>query len=137
MASVAAVTDQYKQDVINGVHQPGDTYMVALYTASATLGVATTAYTSSGEVVGTGYVAGGAVLSGYTEGLSTNTAYLTFSNASWTGSTLANVVTALIYNATRSNKAIAVLTFASTSTTAGTFTLQFPASGASSTVTLV
>ena len=136
MASSAAVTNAYKEAILNGVHQPGDTYMVALYLAAATLGVGTTAYTSSGEVSGTGYTAGGAALSGFTVGLSTNTAYLTFSNASWAGSTLANVVTALIYNASRSNAAVAVLTFSSTSTTSGTFTLQFPASGASSTVTL-
>ena len=59
MASTAAVTDSYKQDILNGVHQPGDTYMVALYTSSATLSKSTTAYTTSNETSGTGYTAGG------------------------------------------------------------------------------
>jgi hypothetical protein len=136
MANTAAVTDQYKQDILNGVHQPGDTYMAALYTSTGTLSKSTTIYTTSGEVSGTGYTAGGIALTGFTVGLSTDTAYLTFTNPSWASSTLTGVVACLIYNATRSNKAIAVLTFASTSTTAGTFTVVLPAAGASSTVTI-
>ena len=136
MASTAAVTDSYKQDILNGVHQPGDTYMVALYTSSATLSKSTTAYTTSNETSGTGYTAGGVALSGFTVSISTDTAYLTWStNPSWTGSSI-TAVTALIYNASRSNKSVCVLTFSSTTSTAGTWTLVLPAAGASSTVTI-
>ena len=134
MASTAAICDSYKVDILNGVHQPGDTYMAALYNPG-TLSKSTTAYTSSGETSGTGYTAGGVALSGYTVALSSDTAYLTFSNPSWASSSI-TASTALLYNSSRSNKAIAVLTFSSTTSTAGTFTLALPAAGASSTVTI-
>jgi hypothetical protein len=134
MASTAAITDQAKQDWLNGVHQPGDTYTVALYNPGA-LDKTTTAYTSSGETSGTGYIAGGMALSGFAVGLSTDTAYLTFTNPAWASSTF-TASTALIYNASRSNKALAVLTFSSTSSTNGTWTLVLPAAGATSTITI-
>jgi hypothetical protein len=135
MASTAAVTDQAKQDWLNGVNQPGDTYMVALYNPG-TLSKSTTAYTSSGEISGTGYTAGGVALSGFTVSLSGDTAYIDWTtDPSWTNSTI-TASTALIYNATRSNKALAVLTFTSTSSTAGTWTLQLPAPGVTATITL-
>jgi hypothetical protein len=82
------------------------------------------------------YTAGGATLSGITSGVSSGTAYITWTNPSWTVSTLTGVVTALIYDSSQSNAAIAILTFASTSTTAGTFTVVLPAAGATSTITL-
>ena len=134
MASTAAVTDQYKQDILNGVHQPGDTYMCALYNPGS-LSKSTTAYTSSGETSGSGYIAGGVALTGYTVSISGDTAYITWANPSWTSSSI-TASAALIYNASRSNKAICVLTFSSTTSTAGTFTLSLPAAGASSTVTI-
>jgi hypothetical protein len=136
MASTAAVCNGWKQAIMAGtVNMSSDTIKCALYTSSASLSASTTNYTSSGEVSGTGYTAGGQTLSGLTTGLSSSTAYLTWSNPSWTSSTLTGVVAALIYDST-SGVAIAVLTFASTSTTAGTFTLVLPTAGASSTITL-
>jgi hypothetical protein len=137
MATTAAVTNQFKQDILNGVHQPGDTYKVALYTsAGATLNNSTTAYTATGEITGTGYTAGGVAMAGFTVSISTNTAYIDWStDPSWASSTI-TADTALIYNSTRTNKAIAVLTFSSTSSTAGTWTLVLPAPGATATVTL-
>jgi hypothetical protein len=132
-----SVCDSFKQAILGGssINMSSDTVKCALYTSSATLGASTTNYTSTGEVSGTGYTAGGQTLSGLTTGLSSNTAYLTWSNPSWTGSTLTGVVAALIYDST-AGVAIAVLTFSSTSTTDGTFTLVFPSAGASSTITL-
>ncbi len=130
MATTAAVTDQVKQDWLNGVHQPGDTFMIALYTsAGATLNKSTTAYTASGEISGAGYAAGGKALSGFAVSLVGDTAELTFSNPSWSGSTI-TADTALIYNASRSNKALCVLTFGSASSISGTFSITMPASGA-------
>jgi hypothetical protein len=134
MASTAAVTDSFKQDVLNGVHQPGDTYKIALYNPG-TLDKTTTAYTSTGEVSGSGYSAGGKVLTGFTVGLSGDTAYIDFADPSWTVATI-TATTALIYNSSRSNKSVAVLTFGSTVSTGGTWTLQLPAPGATGCITI-
>lgn len=136
MPTTAAFTNQLKQDLFNGVHVSTDVYKCALYTtAAATLNASTTAYTATGEITGTGYTATGTTLAGFTVGLSTNTAYLTFTNPSWTSSTI-TADTALIYNSSKSNKALCVLTFTSTSSSNGTWTLQLPAAGASSTMTI-
>jgi|ERR1035441_1607305 hypothetical protein len=139
MASTAAFTDQAKQDFLNGVHQPGDTYKVALYTASAAMDKTTTAYSSSNEITnsaGSAYTAGGATLAGFTVGIDSDTAYMTFTNPTWASSTLTGVVAALIYNSSRSNKAIAVLTFSSTSTSNGTFTLVLPTTSGARTISI-
>lgn len=137
MASTAGFCISYKADIFNGVHQPGDTYMIALYTSSATLSNASTAYTSSNEITGTGYTAGGIALAGFTVGTSGATAYLTWStNPTWPSSTLSGVTTALIYNASRSNKAVAVLTFTSVSSSSNALEIILPAAGATSTITL-
>lgn len=137
MAFQACITDQAKQDWLNGVHQPGDTYKIALYTQAGATNAnkSLTAYSTTGEVSGTGYSAGGMALSGFTVGLSTDTAYATFTNPSWTSATI-TADAAVIYNSSRSNKAIAVLSFGSTTSTAGTFTVQFPAAGASAVITI-
>lgn len=137
MAVTQAFTNQAKQDFLNGVHQPGDVYKVALYTqAAASLDKNTTAYTATGEVTGTGYSAGGATLTGFAVGLSGDTAYMSFADASWAAATI-TADAALIYNSSRSNKAIAVLTFGSTVSTVGTWTLDLPAAGASAIIRIV
>lgn len=136
MGATACVTDQFKQDLLNGRAFSSDTIKIALYTAaSASLGKSTTAYTTTGEITGTGYTAGGQTLSGFTVGLSGDTAYLTWTNPSWTSATI-TADTALIYDSSNSNHAIAVLTFGSTTSTNGTWTLQFPAAGASAVITI-
>ena len=136
MAQTAAVCNSLKQAVLNGtVNLSSDTVKCALYTSSASLDQTTTQYTATGEVSGTGYTAGGQVLTGVSVGLSGNTAYVTWNNPSWSSSTLSNVTAALIYDST-ANVAIAVLTFAATSSSGGTFTLVFPSPGASAVVTL-
>jgi len=134
MASTQALTNQAKVDFLSGVHLPGDTYKLALYTSSATLNKASTVYTSYGECTGTGYVAGGAVIPGpYTVTLLNDMAYIDFpttQGALWSNVTLTGVVTALLYNSSRSNKAIAVFTFASVDTISGSFLAKLPEPGA-------
>lgn len=130
MAVTAAFTNQAKQDFLNGVHQPTDVYKVALYTqAAASLDKTTTAYTATGEVTGVGYTAAGLNMTGFTVGISGDTAYIDWStDPAWTTATI-TADAALIYNSSRTNKAIAVLTFTTTTSTAGTWTLQLPAPG--------
>jgi hypothetical protein len=138
MAFAAAITDQFKQDILNGVHQPGDTYKIALYTqaAATTLNKSLTVYTATGELATAGgYTRDTKVLASFTVGLSTDTAYIDFADASWTGASF-TADAALIYNSSRSNAAIAVLAFGSTTATSGTFTVQFPAAGASAVITI-
>lgn len=137
MANTAAVCDSYKQDVLNGIHQPGDTYMCSLYTNAGTLSKSTTAYTTVGEAVdsNSSYVAGGQALTGFLVGINADTAFVTWNDPAWTDSTLTSVTACLIYNSSRSNKAVCVLTFPPTSTTNGTFTVIFPTSSGAETVT--
>ena len=112
-----------------------DTLKMALYTAFADIGPETTVYTTDSEVVGTGYTAGGVVMTGVTintqtTGPDAGTVYVDFGNVSWTG---ANFVArgALIYNTTRSNKTVAVLDFGSDKTfTSTNNTVTMPANTA-------
>lgn len=111
MAFAAAITDQFKQDILNGVHQPGDTYKIALYTqAGATdKNKSVTVYNTTGELATAGgYTQGGATLAGFTVGLSTDTAYITFTNPSWASASF-TADCAVIYNSSRSNKILAVI----------------------------
>lgn len=132
MAITSALCNSYKQEILEGVHAFTDTYKIALYTDAATLGASTTAYSATNEVSGTGYTAGGETLSGFTTGLATSTAYLTFSDPSWANSTI-TARGCLIYNSSKSNKAVAVFDFGqNVSSVNGTFTVDFPGAGASS-----
>jgi hypothetical protein len=97
-----------------------DTFYIALYTNAATLDQNTTEYTTTGEVVASGYTAGGEVL---TPLVGTTAAYVSFVNVSWTGSFTARG--ALIYKA-GVNGAVCVLDFGADRTSTGTFTVQFP-----------
>ena len=131
MAITAAVCSSYKQEILQGTHSSADTYKIALYTSTATLDATTTAYTATNEVSGTGYTAGGATLSGFTVGGSGSTAWLDFTtDPSWPSATI-TARGALIYNSSKSNKAVAVLNFGSDVTsTASTFTVTFPVADA-------
>jgi hypothetical protein len=132
MAITQAFTNQCKQDLFNGVHQPGDVYKIALYTSAATLDKATTAYTATNEVAsGGGYTTGGNTLSGFTVSIDTDTAYIDWTaDPSWpTASFTARG--AMIYNSTRSNKALAIFDFGSDKTSSGgTFAITLPAAAA-------
>lgn len=131
MAITTAICNSYKQEILEGVHASTDTYKIALYTSSATLGAGTTAYSSTNEVTGTNYSAGGVTLTGYTSGLSSSTAYITFSDPSWADSTI-TARGCLIYNSSKSNKAVACFDFGSdVVSVSGTFTIDLPSAGAS------
>jgi hypothetical protein len=105
------------------------TLKMALYTADADLGAGTLIYTTANEVVGTGYTAGGNVLTGVTVLASGTTAYLDFDDVVWNpaGFTARG---ALIYNTSLGNLAVAVLDFGADKTTTTTFTVQTPANTA-------
>jgi hypothetical protein len=111
-----------------------DTFKAALYLTSATVNASTTAYSSTNEVTGTGYTAGGVTVTNATAPIATNSS-ATAGVAYWTPSasityTTVTLTTAfdavLIYNSTQSNKAVSVHTFGSQTITAGTFTLTMP-----------
>jgi hypothetical protein len=111
-----------------------DVLKIALYTSLANLSSSTTAYTSSGEIVGSGYAAGGLTLTGRTAGYSGNTGWLTFDDVYWPLATI-TARGALIYDSTQSNTAIAVLDFgADRSVTNATFKVTFPPGSATTAV---
>lgn len=131
MAITQALCSSFKQELLEGVHNfaasGGDTFKIALYTSSATLDSSTTVYSATNEASGTGYTAGGQTLTNVGVSLSGTTAYLDFDDVTWTTATI-SAAGALIYNSSESNKAVAVLSFGGTySSTAGNFTLTFPA----------
>lgn len=131
MAITAAICNSYKKEILEGVHEAADTYKIALYTSSATLSKATTAYSGTNEVAnGNGYTTGGATLADFATSIDTDTAILDFSDASWSDATI-TARGALIYNSSQSDKAVAVLDFGGDITsTAGTFTVTMPAATA-------
>jgi hypothetical protein len=132
MAFDQTLTTSFKQDILLGVHDlETDTIKMALYLATADLGAATTEYTTTGETSGTGYTAGGETLTGVTVLTADTTAYVDFADPSWDPANF-TARGALIYNASKSNKAIAVLDFGSDKTTTTTFTVQMPANTATS-----
>jgi len=118
-------TTSFKKELYTGIHDLStDTLKIALYTANANLNEATTVYTTSAEVTGTGYVAGGVVLTGITINSSGYTAYVDFADVVFNASVTARC--ALIYNVTQGNKSIAVLDFGSDKTSTN-FTITMPA----------
>ena len=137
MAISQAMCTSFKVDLLAG-NQDFDTdvFKIALYTSSATLGASTTAYTTSGEVPSTGnYTAGGNTLTvSVTPTSSGTTAYISFANTTWAAATI-TARGALIYNSSKSNKAVAVLDFGSDKTsTDGDFTINFPTADASNAI---
>ncbi len=131
MAITQAMCTSFKEDLFQGEQDlDTDTIKIALYTSSATLDSTTTAYTTTEEITGTGYTAGGVTLTGATIGTSGTTAYVDFDDPEWTSASF-TTAGALIYNSTQSNQAIAVLSFGGNFTvTSGTFRIVFPAAGA-------
>ena len=133
---VQGQTTIFKQNLLSGLENfaTGTTqvYRIALYTANAELNAATLVYTTLNEVVGTGYVAGGNVLTPIVPASSGSTAYVSFNNAIWLASSFL-CRGALIYNDT-TNDAVAVLDFGSDKTASGTFTVTFPPSTATTAV---
>jgi hypothetical protein len=132
MAITQALPNSFKKQLLDGDQDftlsTGDVFKLALYVSTATLGAATTSYTTSGEVSASGaYSAGGGTLVNSGTSVVSTVAFTDFADLSFTGVTL-TARGALIYNTSFSNSAVAVLDFTTDKTaTAGTFTIQFPA----------
>jgi hypothetical protein len=119
-------TTSFKAELYQGVHDlDTDVIKIALYTAFANLDADTLIYSATNEVVASGYTAGGAVMTGITVNTSGTTAYVGFTNVSFTSALTARG--ALIYNSSQGNKSIAVLDFGSDKTSTTTFTITMPA----------
>lgn len=127
MAITQAVCTSFKAEILQGIHAAADVYKIALFTSSATLSAATTTYAVTNEVTGTGYTAGGLTLSGFNVTISGTTAILDFTtDPSWANATI-TARGALVYNSSKSNKAVAVLDFTTDiSSTNGTFLIMLP-----------
>jgi hypothetical protein len=137
-------TTSFKVELLQAVHNFGptspNTFKIALYTGAANIGPTTPAYTTANEVTGTGYTAGGNTLVisvsptyGNNSGGIT-TAFTSFNNTSWTNASF-TCRGALIYNATQSNKSVAVLDFGSDKTVSNnTFQIIFPTADASNAI---
>lgn len=139
MAISQAMPTSFKKELMEAVHNfsnpGGNTFKIALFTSSATLGAATTAYSTSNEVAnGNGYTTGGNTLSSVTPTTSSTTAFTDFADTTWTNATI-TANGALIYNSSQSDKAVAVLAFGGDKTsTAGDFTIVFPTADASNAI---
>jgi VCBS repeat-containing protein len=147
MAITQAMCTSFKKELLEGVHNfknsGGDTFKLALFaegsggksSTTATLGASTTALVTTGEVASSGtYATGGGSLTRVDPSTSGTTAITDFADLSFTTATI-TAMGALIYNSSDSNKAVAVLDFTSNKTsTAGTFTIQFPTADASNAI---
>ena len=141
MAISSAICTSFKQEILVGTHNftasSGDTFKLALFTSSASLGAATTDYSTSNEISntsGSAYSAGGATLTSVTPTTSGTTALCDFADVSFTSASF-TANGALIYNDDQSDKAVAVIAFGADKTvTSGTFTIQFPTADASNAI---
>lgn len=138
MAITQAMCTSFKKALLDGeMDFSGDTsqtFKIALFTSAATLSAATTAYSTTNEVTGTGYTAGGKTLTVVAPTTSGTTAYIDFSDVTWSAATI-TARGALIYKSITGNPAVAVLDFGSDKTsTNGDFTIQFPAAGATTAI---
>lgn len=135
MAITQGMASSFKQELLQGTHVIGtDVLKIALFTSAATLSAATTAYAATNEASGTGYTAGGNTLGGTSVSLTGTTAFVSFADSTWVTASI-TARGALIYNSSKSNKAIAVLDFGADRTSlAGNFTVQFPANDATNAI---
>jgi len=152
MAITQAICTSFKQEILQGIHNftsgsgggtttttgTGNTFKAALYTSSATMSAATTAYSATNEVSGTGYSSGGAALTNVTPTTSSITALTDFADLTWSSSSI-TARGAMIYNSSTTggsaNRAVQVLDFGADKTsTSGDFTIQFPTADASNAI---
>ena len=141
MAISSAICTSFKQEILVGTHNftasSGDTFKIALYTSSASLGASTTAFSATNEISntsGSAYSSGGATLTSVTPTTSGTTAFCDFSDVSYTSASF-TANGALIYNSSQSDKAVAVIAFGGDKTvSSGTFTIQFPTADASNAI---
>ena len=129
---VQTQTTSFKAQLYEGVHNLlTDSLYIALYTANANLNETTTVYSTANEITGTGYTAGGKLITGVTVQSDGYTAYVSFANPTWNPAAFTTRC-ALIYNVSKGNKSIAVLDFGSDKTCNSMFVITLPANTASS-----
>ena len=141
MAISSAVCNSFKQEILVGTHNftasSGNSFKLALYTSSASMGASTTAYSTSNEISntsGSAYTAGGKALTSVTPVLDGSTAVCDFADISFTSASF-TANGCLIYNDDQSDKAVCVVAFGGDKTvSSGTFTIQFPAAAASTAI---
>lgn len=138
MAISQAVCSSFKSELLQGLHNftnsSGNTFKLALYTSSASLGATTTAYSTTNEVSGTNYTAGGGALTNVTPSVTGTTAITDFSDLTFSTATI-TANGALIYNDTNADRAVVVLAFGADKTsTEGDFTIAFPTADASNAI---
>ena len=139
MAITSAICNSFKQEILQGEHNftasSGDTFNLALYTSSATLGASTTAYTATNEVSGTGYTAKGNALTSVTPTLDSSTAVCDFADTSFSSASFTARGCLIFNDSHSSDAAVCVIDFGSDKTvTSGTFTIQFPTADASNAI---
>ena len=138
MAISQAMCSSFKKELLEAKHNflasGGNSFKLALYTSSASLGASTTAYTSSNEASGTNYTATGAALTNIDPSTDGTTGITDFSNLTFSTVTI-TARGALIYNDTNADRAVCVLDFGGDKTaTAGDFTITFPTADASNAI---
>ena len=138
MAISSTLVTSFKKELLTATHNftasCGHTFKLALYTSSATLGATTTAFTTTGQASGTNYTSGGSNLTAVTPTSSGTTGFTDFSDLTF-GTATITARGCLIYNSSQSNKAVASIDFGGDKTsTAGDFTIQFPAAAASTAI---
>lgn len=132
MAIVTSIATSFKQQMLNATQDiDSDSFKIALYTSSASLGAATTAYTITNECTGVNYVAGGVALSGGAVVTDGTTVIIDFTDATFTNISVADIRGFMIYNTTHANACVAVFDFGSAATVVtSNYTLVFPAATA-------
>ncbi len=138
MAITSTLTTSFKKELLEAKHNflasGGNSFKLALYTSSATLGASTTSFTTTGQASGTNYSSGGGTLTKVAPTSSGTTAFTDFADLTFSTAT----VTArgcMIYNSSDSNKSVATIDFGGDKTsTAGDFTIVFPAAAASTAI---
>lgn len=142
MANTQAIATSLKTELLNGIHAfsttvtrgatTADVFKAALFLVSATINAATTTYSTTGEVTGTNYTAGGVTFTWVAPSATGTTSFSTPSASfTWTTVTLSTAFDCvLLYNSTQGNKAVAAYTFGSQTVTAGNFTLSMPTNDA-------
>jgi hypothetical protein len=139
MAITSAICNSFKQEILQGEHNftasSGDTFNLALYTSSASLGAGTTAYTTSEEISGTGYTAKGNALTSVTPALDSSTAVCDFADTSFTSASFTARGCLIFNDSHSSDAAVCAIDFGADKTvTSGTFTIQFPTADASNAI---
>lgn len=131
MALTQCMTNSAKAEFLGGIHDlDTDTIKMALYTSTAAWDATTTAYSATNEVTGTNYVAGGATMGTPVISLDSTTAIVDFADVTWSAATI-TARSAMIYNSSKANRAIAILDFGGDKTsTLGDFVVVMPAAAA-------